>query len=294
MPVLEKEFREAMRAGEQAGSRYMLETPREAGSHGLGSRLGSRRGQSLDFQDYRDYQPGDDLRWVDWSAYARSDRLSVKLFHEEVSPRLDLILDTSRSMALPGTAKFRGSLVLASMLATAAVKAGFALAVWRVGNDGFVPVSGAVRRPSEWEAFDFDGQVSVAEAFEMKLPRLGRRGLRFLVSDLMWEAPPEGLLRRLAADSSLTAVLQVLAQQDADPGERGFLEVIDSEDGERFDLHYDAMARRIYLEAFETHQASWREACRRYAIPFIPLFAEDLARHPSLDMLVPAGIVRAG
>src|ERR1041385_2087599 len=60
-----------------------------------------RRGTSLEFADYRRYSPGDDLRYLDWGIYARSDRLYVKLFREEVDLFAYLFIDASGSMAFP-------------------------------------------------------------------------------------------------------------------------------------------------------------------------------------------------
>jgi uncharacterized protein (DUF58 family) len=98
-------LRTALRDGEQLGVRYALQIPQVAAGGWTGSRSGRRAGSSIDFQDYREYQPGDDLRFIDWGIYSRSDRLVVKLFREEVTPHLDLILDGSASMNLAGTAK---------------------------------------------------------------------------------------------------------------------------------------------------------------------------------------------
>ncbi|MGH7833288.1 MAG: DUF58 domain-containing protein, partial [Candidatus Binatia bacterium] len=71
----------------------------------LGSRSGSyaspRRGTSLEFADYRRYSPGDDLRYLDWGVYARTDRLYLKLFREEVDLFVYLFVDASASMAFP-------------------------------------------------------------------------------------------------------------------------------------------------------------------------------------------------
>ena len=68
----------------------------------IGERLGSGTGSSLEFQEYRPYTPGDDLRHVDWAAYARSETLAVRLYRQEVAPRIDLVLDVSKSMAVTG------------------------------------------------------------------------------------------------------------------------------------------------------------------------------------------------
>src|SRR6201995_1984911 len=102
---MEPDLQQALRDGEKLGLRYALQIPQVAASGIVGSQSGRRAGSSIDFQDYREYQPGDDLRFIDWGIYARSDRLTVKLFREEVTPHLDLILDGSRSMNLPETAK---------------------------------------------------------------------------------------------------------------------------------------------------------------------------------------------
>ncbi|HEY0256254.1 MAG TPA: DUF58 domain-containing protein, partial [Candidatus Methylacidiphilales bacterium] len=65
-----------------------------------GAWQGRSQGSSIDFQDHREYAPGDDPRYLDWAAYARTNNYIMKLFREEVSPRLDVVLDTSPSMAL--------------------------------------------------------------------------------------------------------------------------------------------------------------------------------------------------
>src|SRR5690349_12574511 len=102
-------LREYLNEGERAGQRYVLGLPRQTPRGTTGVALAQRAGSSLEFKDHRDYQAGDDLRHIDWNAFARSDQLSVKLFREEISPHVDVVLDGSRSMALEGTAKERAT-----------------------------------------------------------------------------------------------------------------------------------------------------------------------------------------
>src|SRR2546425_3232028 len=97
---------------------FRLAMPRAPIGGRLGERLGSGTGSSLEFQDYRQYAPGDDLRHVDWAAYARSDVLTVRLYREEVAPRIDLVLDVSRSMAVTDQ-KLRAYSELCALLACA-------------------------------------------------------------------------------------------------------------------------------------------------------------------------------
>ena len=83
---------------QQAAARYQLGLPRMPVSGRSGELLGRGTGSSLEFQEYREYQFGDDIRHLDWAAYARSDALMVRLYREEISPRMEILLDASRSM----------------------------------------------------------------------------------------------------------------------------------------------------------------------------------------------------
>src|SRR5580692_417607 len=116
-------LQQALRDGERLGAKYALQIPQVAASGLTGARTGRRAGTSIDFQDYREYQPGDDLRFIDWGIYARSDRLTIKLFREEVTPHLDLVIDGSRSMNLEDSAKPKAVAQLAALLATSAANA---------------------------------------------------------------------------------------------------------------------------------------------------------------------------
>ena len=82
------------------GLRFLL--PRLALRGGIGSRLGARAGESLEFLDYRDYTPGDDLRNLDWTVLARTGREVVRVRREEVAPVVEVFRDRSASMENPG------------------------------------------------------------------------------------------------------------------------------------------------------------------------------------------------
>src|SRR4051794_14097653 len=121
---MDADLRRYLVEGERAGLRYALGVPKHAPVGLSGSTLGHRAGSSLEFKDHRDYQPGDDLRHIDWSAYARTDVLSVKLYREEVTPHLDVVVDCSKSMTLEGSSKGPATVALAAFFASAARNAG--------------------------------------------------------------------------------------------------------------------------------------------------------------------------
>ncbi|MGA2230924.1 MAG: DUF58 domain-containing protein, partial [Tepidisphaeraceae bacterium] len=254
---------------------YALQIPQVAASGLTGSRTGRRAGSSIDFQDYREYQPGDDLRFIDWGIYARSDRLAVKLFREEVIPHLDLILDGSRSMNLDGTGKAKAAAQLAGLLATAAANAQCTHAVWLSG-EGFQRLPNDTLRPSAWEKLQLDSRRTPEQSLQILPPRFRRLGMRVFISDLLWPGDPQAVLRQLRQGAAALFVIQLLAREDASPPEHGNLRVTDSETGEEFEIYIDSEVARTYAENLARWQQSWSDACRQCGAQMTTLIAEDL------------------
>lgn len=98
-----------------------------------GSVFGQGTGSSLDFQDQRPYVPGDDPRHINWQAYARNGSYTMKLYRQEVSPRVDLLLDVSASMFL-NEAKSQRVWELAYFAVESALQLGASLKVYAVGR----------------------------------------------------------------------------------------------------------------------------------------------------------------
>lgn len=284
-------IRQALRDGEQLGARYALQIPQVAASGIIGSRAGRRAGSSIDFQDYREYQPGDDLRFIDWGIYARTDRLTVKLFREEVTPHLDLILDGSRSMNLENTAKGVAVAQLAALLATAAANAQCSQAAWLSG-EGFQRLANDTLTPSAWDKLELSSQRTPEQSFEILPPKFRRLGVRVLVSDLLWPGEPLQLLRRLREGAAALFVIQLLAREDATPPEHGNLRVVDSETGEENEVYIDTSVAKQYTENLGRLQQSWDDACRQCGAHMTTLIAEDLAGSlgelEAIQLLVPA------
>src|SRR5882672_4809391 len=283
--MMKDEYRSYLIEGERAGMRYALEPPRTASAALAGLRLGRQAGASLEFRDHRDYQPGDDLRRIDWNAFARSDRLTVKLYREEISPHLDVVLDGSRSMALEGSAKARAAIGLAAAFAAAAENAGHSHNAW-LARAYVEPVANGANRPSLWQSLDLDFRGNLAEAFTRTPPRFRRQGMRVLISDLLWLGEPTAVLRSLAHGAASLVVAQTLASVDADPPERGRMRLLDSETDERREIFIDDAAIRRYRDALARHQQNWHRACRQIGAAMVNLIAEDVVADWNLEALV--------
>lgn len=284
-------LRDSLLAGMRVGARYAVTAANRAPLGAEGEQLANRAGASLEFMDHREYQFGDDLRRINWAAYARTEKLSVKLFREEVSPHLDIVIDASRSMALPETAKGDATAALAALLATAAGNAGFAHNV-HLAADGYRPVHGGRASPEGWDNIAFDYAGDPDESFTRMPPRWPARGIRVLLSDLLWLGDPLACLTRFGQDASAVVVVQVLARADAEPPEHGNVRLVDSETGEPMEIFIDAAARQRYLDALARHQENWRRAAVQTGAVLTTVIAEDLLDEWRLDDLLRAEVLK--
>lgn len=264
-------WRQALTRGLNDSAGFTFALPRRQVRGQAGYHLGQKQGSSLEYKDFRDYQPGDDLRHIDWSAYARSDRLTIKRFHEEVTPHVDVVLDNSRSMNLDASRKAQAALAFCAFLAGCALNSGFRCTPWLAG-DSLTRLTGGGLPPS-WQASWFDETRSPDLAFQHQ-PKFHGGGLRFLISDLMWQGDPTPILRNLARDAAGAAVLQVLAHRDLAPDHGGKWRLIDAESGVAHEVTLDRAQIDRYRDALQRHQNLWRDTARRFGVVFVAIDAD--------------------
>jgi hypothetical protein len=217
--------------------------------------------------------------------------LTIKLYREEISPHLDVVLDGSRSMALEGSAKARAAIGLAAAFAVAAENAGYSHNAW-LARAHVEPISNGSGRPSLWQSLDLDFRGNPAEAFMRTQPGFRRQGMRALISDLLWLGEPMAVLRSLAHGASSVVVAQTLASVDANPPERGRIRLLDSETDERREIFIDDAAIRRYRDALARHQQNWHSACRQIGAVMVNVIAEDLVANWNLESLVKASVMK--
>lgn len=252
----------------------------------IGERLGSGTGSSLEFQEYRPYSPGDDLRHVDWAAYARSETLAVRLYREEVAPRIDLVLDVSRSMAVTEQ-KHRAYGELSALLACACAST--------VADSRIITSSTLQPQPlhaaEDIERFlACDASLSALE--EVHLP-LRRRSLRVVVSDFLFPHDADVLVSRLARDSALLTIIQLTLREESEPVASGGRRLVDVEGRGELDLVLDETAIREYRARFNRLRQGLSTASRRVGARFAHVAAggpvRDVARAlASAGVLEPA------
>jgi uncharacterized protein (DUF58 family) len=287
------ELRAALAEGAALGAGFRLALGARQRGGRAGARLGLGLGSSLEFEEYREYQPGDDLRQLDWGVYARTDRLVLRTQREEVSPRLDLLVDVSRSMGA-SAAKPPGTWKLAAALATAAAAGGLDVLAWRLGVES-MPLAPAGALPHVWHPLALDAACGPERSLLGGLP-LRNGGARLLLSDLLFPADPEALLRPLVAGGSAVAVVRLASEEETARAAGGEVRLRDAESGERLDLVLDAETRAAFARARQTHLGRWAAACRRHGVDLAEVSAESLAGAApagALGALLTAGILAA-
>ena len=226
-------------------SRYAL-APRVLNTL-TGERLAREAGQSLEFFDVRPYGAGDELRYVDWKAYARTGKLSTRLFQAERTTALHLLLDTSASMAVGG--KLAAAQHVAAMLTY--TSQGMRTQVHRFSGASSLRGGRRAQLPELWR---FIGEtppdpepappVGALQSFAASAPQAA--GMVVVLSDLLGEAPLHPALVALRARRLDVCFVQLMSAADLEP-ESGRLALLDSETGEKLEVGPDEV--RLYREA---------------------------------------------
>lgn len=267
----------------KAAAAWRLAVPRTPMRGRVGERLGAGTGSSLEFQDHRPYAQGDDLRHVDWNSYARSEVLSVRLYREEVAPRIDLIIDNSRSMSVTPS-KYHAYGELLALLACAAVPLGADTRV--VTSAASAP--GPLERPEDIERFL--GCDAFGAAFEGPRLLLRRQSMRVAVSDFLFPHDPDVLIARLARDGASLAVLQLTTRDEAEPEVEGGRHLVDVEGRGELDVTIDARAVQEYRARFNALRQGLSLAARRAGATFVHLTA-GMPPRETARALATAGIL---
>jgi uncharacterized protein (DUF58 family) len=245
-----------------------------------GGRRSVKRGQSVEFADYRDYSLGDDLRQLDWNVYARLEKLLVKLFIEEEDLTVALLVDGSASMAHGAPDKLvfakRAAAALGYVALAAEDRVVLASLAGRTSRRrAALRGSGrAFRLLAELSAIQpAAGPTDLVAACRHALAQVTGRGVIVLVSDLL-DPGAERALRDLAATGSEVIVLHVLAPDEVTPTMEGDLRLVDAETGATVDVTLDLAARERYTERVEAWRNELATLAAKRRIAYVPLTSD--------------------
>jgi len=261
-----------------------------------GERRSPRRGQNVEFADFRPYTPGDDPRQVDWNAYARLERFFLKLFVEEEDATVHLLVDTSRSMGWGEPSK----LDFARRVAAAVGYVTLANLEW-IAVSAFSSTIDSPPRPQRGRAaaprlfarlaeLAPAGGTDLAAAVRRYAAAVRRPGPLLIMSDLYDLGWQEAL--RIAAGARFdVSVIHILAPEELDPAFEGDLRLIDDETEEVIEVSADSDVLERYREALAAWQAEIQAWCGKRGIPYVPVTTDFALEAFVLEVLRKKGVV---
>ena len=239
---------------------------------------GAGAGSSLDFQDHRNYVPGDDPRHINWQAYARTGSYTMKLYREEVRPIVDIVLDVSDSMFFEEE-KAKRVAELFYMIVSSSIQAGAATNIHLL--------KGSSHRQIPLEAVLSDQWFSIAndladdkpnQAPNLETLPLRPNTIRVFISDLLFPGDANPIIRHFTQRQGSLIILCPFSQSEVNPDWQGNYEFVDAESNTRHPHRIEPSVLRDYKQTYNQHFSLWYNSALKHQSP--------LARVPShIDLM---------
>jgi uncharacterized protein (DUF58 family) len=240
-----------------------------------GERRSKRKGQSVEFADYRNYVIGDDLRHLDWNLYARLDKLFIRLFMEEEDLHVYILIDNSLSMDFGNPSKLHYARQVAAALAFIGL-VNMDRVVIEVFNDRLTQSLPAARgRRSLWRVMDFLQKIEPAGPSDLKKAlrtfslKCSAKGIVLVLSDFMDKGGYQDALRYLIARQLDIYAVQILSQEEIEPEIVGDLRLVDVEDEDVAEITVSAPLLKRYKQNLAAYRAALNEFCLRRGVAYV-------------------------
>lgn len=240
-----------------------------------GERRSKRKGQSVEFADYRNYVPGDDLRFIDWNIYARLDRLFLKMFLEEEDLHFYTLLDTSGSMGFGDPTKLEYGKRVAAALGFVGLINSDRVRIETLAQAAREPGPVFRGRASLWrmlaylESFEPNGPTTLKEGIKNFCLRNRGKGIVVVITDLMDKQGYEDAFRYLVAQQMDVYVVHVLAAEELKPELRGDLQLVDCEDEDRAEVTVSAPLLKRYEQTLNAFIGGAKDFCARRGMNYL-------------------------
>ncbi len=240
-----------------------------------GERRSKKQGQSVEFADFRNYVPGDDLRSLDWNLYARLDKLIVKLFLEEEDLHVYVLIDASPSMGFGEPTKLEYAKQLAAALGFVGLVRSDRVVIDTLGQAA--GAKGPVLRGRKSVARMLDHLASIEPTETTSLVdgvkkfclRNRGRGVVVLITDLLDKSGYDAALRYLVGQRLDAYVIQVLSQEEIDPAMVGDLKLLDCEDDDFAEITVSRPLLDRYKRTLDAFTAGAQEFCSKRGLNYL-------------------------
>jgi len=267
-----------------------------AGKHS-GERRSPNKGSSVEFADFRNYSSGDDFRHIDWNAYARTERLFLKLFMEEQDLLLTVFLDLSQSMDWGEPTKVRMAKQIAAAFAYLGLTSFDRVAIGCCSDNlqaYLPPLRGRAALKKVW---DFIAELPCKGNTDLNksLQDFGRYarggGMSLVISDFMSPSGYEEGLKYLQYLKQDVVVLQLLAPDEITPPLNGDLRLVDCESGDIREVTVTQLVLKAYQRKLQEYCEGIRNFCYQRNFDYLQLSSSDPLEDIILRSLPSAGIL---
>ena len=240
-----------------------------------GERRSKRKGQSVEFADYRNYVVGDDLRFLDWNIYGRLEKLFIKLFFEEEDLHISLLVDMSKSMAFGDPDKALYARRVAAAIAYIGLVKYNRVSVCGFSNQYGPEIAGMRGRRMIHQVLgqlvdmEADGAGNMSAACRRFTIRHPQRGVVILLSDFMDKGGYEEGMRYLIGRKYDLYAVQLLSPQEIDPPLNGDLRLRDVEDDDLAEVTVNRALLNRYKKNLNAYCTQLRDFCARRNVSYL-------------------------
>jgi len=263
-----------------------------------GERRSRRKGQSVEFADFRPYVQGDDLRFIDWNLYARLDRLFLKLFLEEEDLHFFSLIDASASMDFGEPSKFLYAKRLAAALGFIGLCRADRVKIETLGQAVANPGPTLRGRRSLWrmqeylEGVQADQNVSLLDGVKNFCIRNHGKGILVLITDLMDKQGYEKAFKYLMAQQMDVYIIHLLSPEELEPDVSGDLRLVDCEDADVAEITVSRPLMQRYRQTLNAFVDGARQYCSRRGMTYMLASTETPVDQLVSNYLRQRGLVR--
>ncbi|MFQ5839173.1 MAG: DUF58 domain-containing protein [Candidatus Methylomirabilales bacterium] len=271
---------------------------RVLGGRVRGERPSRRRGAGVEFQDFRPYVAGDDIRYLDWNVYRRMERLVLKLFVEEQDLCLHVLVDSSASMGFGQPTKLVYAAQAAAAIGYVALASHERVAAGLIGwgdSLAFRPTRGKRRIFALLEFLEKGraaGQTDLTAALADYARRTRATDLVVLLSDLLDPQGFEGGVDALLARGVDVVLLHLITEAEEEPPLAGDYRLEDAETAEHCDVTVDPDTLDRYRQNRDAFFGRCEEFCRRRGVDYLRVRTDLPLEDLILRDLCAGGILR--
>jgi uncharacterized protein (DUF58 family) len=240
-----------------------------------GERRSKKRGESVEFADYRPYVAGDHLRFLDWNILARLDRLFIKLFLQEEDLHIGVMVDTSKSMDLGEPHKGLYAKRVAAALSYIGLCNFDRVSIYGYANGLISQLSGVRGRSLMFKVVDyltrmeFSGISNLTAACKHYALRHPHPGILLILSDFLDKGGYEQGLRYLLSRNLDIYAVQILSPEEITPELAGDIELHDVEDGDVAELTVSRALLNRYQQTLQAFCSQFKEYCTRRGVSYL-------------------------